>query len=44
MLLMGNNAENSPMSDVNLEEAVYYGIDDNAIATVAGTVLSANAR
>ena len=42
-VLMGNNAENSPMSDVNLRKAVYYGIDNNAIATVAGTVLPANA-
>lgn len=40
---MGNNAEESLMSDVNLRKAVYYGIDNEAIATVAGTVLPAKA-
>ena len=42
-VLMGNNAEESLMSDVNLRKAVYYGIDNEAIATVAGTVLPAKA-
>lgn len=42
-VLMGNNSEDSPLNDVNLRKAVYYGIDNNAIATVAGTVLAANA-
>lgn len=42
-VLMGNNAENSPMSDVNLRKAVYYAINNEAVATVGGAVLPAKA-
>ena len=42
-VLMGNNAENSPMSDVNLRKAVYYAINNEAVSTVGGAVLPAKA-
>lgn len=42
-VLMGNNSEESPMSDVNLRKAVFYAIDNEAIAAAAGTGLPAKA-
>ena len=42
-VLMGNNSEDSLMSDVNLRKAVYFALDNEAIAAAAGTGLPAKA-
>lgn len=42
-VLMGNNDSGSPMSDVNLRKAVFYALDNEAIAAAAGTGLPAKA-
>lgn len=42
-VLMGNNSENSLMSDVNLRKAVFFALDNEAIAAAGGSVLPAKA-
>lgn len=42
-VLMGNNSEGNLMSDVNLRKAVYYALDNDAIAAATGSRLPAKA-